>query len=314
MKEQIKLIIIDTLAYFDVFNYPLTLDQIYLFLHYNHIQKKLIKECLGEMPIVENKNGLYFFSGKQEIAIKRKLRKKDNYKKVITAVSYSNLLSMIPGVKMVSLTGSVAMQNASADDDIDLFIITRKNMLWTTRLIAVCITKILGIKRERRSRKNKNKMCLNMFLDERDMELSEKNLYTAHEIVQMKILYDEHKVFEDFMNKNLWIRDFFPKLYVKKRNNRRSKKWFEPLFFSERILGIINFSAFILQYVYMSSRITKEQVSLTKAFFHPNNSNKFILTEYKKRKEIYSCRNELSENLDKIKKDEDLTKKAGLVN
>lgn len=288
MKEQIKLIIIDTLSYFDVFNYPVTLDQIYLFLHYNQIQKKLIKECLEEMSTIENKNGFYFFSGKQEIALKRKLRKNDNCKKVLTAARYSNLLRMIPGVKMVALTGSVAMLNASADDDIDMFIITRKNMLWTTRLMATFITKILGIKREYKSRKNKDKLCLNMFLDERDMELSEKNLYTAHEIVQMKILYDDHKVFESFINKNLWIMDFFPKVFVKKRTGRRSKKWFEFMFFSENLLRAVNFSAFIIQYIYMRKKITNEKISLNRAFFHPNNNGKFILSEYKKRSEVYT--------------------------
>ena len=161
-------------------------------------------------------------------------------------------------------------------------------MLWTTRLMATCITKILGIKREYKSRKNKDKLCLNMFLDERDMELSEKNLYTAHEIVQMKILYDEHKVFESFMNKNLWIMDFFPKLFVKKRTGRRSKKWFEFMFFSENLLRVVNFSAFIIQYIYMRKKITNEKISLRRAFFHPNNNGKFILSEYKKRSEIYT--------------------------
>ncbi len=55
-------------------------------------------------------------------------------------------------------------------------------MLWDYTLVATYITKILGIKRERNSRKNKNKMCLNMFFDEKGHGVkSDKNLYTAHE-------------------------------------------------------------------------------------------------------------------------------------
>lgn len=287
MQEQIKLIIIDTLSYFDVFNYPLTLDQIYLFLHYNLTSRKLINECIEEIPIVEKKYGYYFFSGRQSCAVKRKISESENKRKTLLAANYSRFLGMVPGVKLVALTGSVAMLNASADDDIDMFIITRKNMLWTTRLLVTFITKILGIKRDYKSRKNKDKLCLNMFLDEKEMELSEKNLYTAHEIVQMKILYDEHKVFESFMNKNLWIMEFFPKLFVAKRTSRRIKKWFEFMFFSENLLRVVNFSAFIIQYIYMRKKITNEKISLGRAFFHPNNIGKFILSEYKKRSEVY---------------------------
>lgn len=287
MKEQIKQNIIDTLSYFDLFNYPVTLEQIHLFLHYNSTSKRAILECLNDLPVIEKKYGFYFFSGREKIAIKRRLCEKENKRKILIAANYCSLLGLVPGVKMIAVTGSVAMENASKNDDIDLFIVTRKNMLWVTRLMVILLTRMLGVKRNYKEKANKDKLCLNMFLDESNIKFSKKNLYTAHEILQMKVYYDGYRVLETLINKNLWIRDYFPNLIVKRKSGRVKKKWFEFIFFSEKLLKVLNLFAFIMQYIYMRQKITKEKISLSVAFFHPNSSDKFILNEHKKRSRKY---------------------------
>ncbi len=290
MNNQLKTSIIDTLSYFDVFNYPLTLEQIELFLHFSDADKKAIAKNIKEIGIIDEKYGYYFFSGRKGIAIKRKMQEEENRRKTLLAAKYIDILSKVPGVRLIAITGSLSMGNASVDDDIDLFIITRKNMLWATRFMVILTAKIFGMKREYKNKRHKDKLCLNMFLDEREMEFTDKSLYVAHEIAQMKVYYDEHKVFSHFAKKNSWIKDFFPNITVNIKRMKKKKRWTDLFIFSEKPLRVVNFVAFFGQYLYMSSKITREKVSLRKAFFHPSDSTRFILDQHIKRKRYYLAR------------------------
>src|SRR3989344_8169404 len=101
---------------------------------------------------------------------------------------YVKLLSLVPPVKLVGLSGSVAMLNADEDHDIDLFIITAKNRLWTGRFIILILAQLLGLRRRREDNTGKdehvaggnpltdsgvqykNKVCLNLFFDEKNLK------------------------------------------------------------------------------------------------------------------------------------------------
>ncbi len=62
---------------------------------------------------------------------------------------YICLVSLFPQIKLVGLSGSVAMLNADEGHDIDLFIVTAKNRLFTGRFIALFLAQLLGIRRKR---------------------------------------------------------------------------------------------------------------------------------------------------------------------
>lgn len=285
MNEEIKPDIIDTLAYFDIFSYPLRLEQIHLYLHFGNVSKKDLKELIREIPIIEEKKGLYFFKGRDNIVLTRKVRERVSREKIKLGIHYSNIIGKIPGVKMVGLTGSISMLNSLEEDDIDLFIVTRKNTLWVTRIMVVIAAKLMGIKREYKSKATTNKLCLNMFMDERELEISDKNIYTAHEIVQMRVYHDDNTL-KKFIQSNLWIRHFFPNLYLKTENKGKKKKTERA--YIERGLEVLNLTAFFVQYLYMMRKIKNEKVSLTKAFFHPGKTSEFILKEHEKRSVFYN--------------------------
>jgi predicted nucleotidyltransferase len=48
---------------------------------------------------------------------------------------------------MIALCNSRAMGKADKNSDIDLFVITKKENLWTARFIVTAITAILGVRR-----------------------------------------------------------------------------------------------------------------------------------------------------------------------
>ena len=98
------------------------------------------------------------------------------------------------------------MNNAVENDDIDLMIITAANRLWLTRLLA----SLLLFPWLRRGRKIHNRVCLNLWLDESALALTQRNLYIAHEICQAKPVFERNKTYQKFIAANLWYKKFLP--------------------------------------------------------------------------------------------------------
>ncbi len=51
------------------------------------------------------------------------------------AQEYIRKLTWIPGIEMVAVANSLSMYATHTDSDIDLFIVTRSDILWLTRLL-----------------------------------------------------------------------------------------------------------------------------------------------------------------------------------
>ena len=113
---------------------------------------------------------------------------------------------------MVGVTGAQAMNNSDQDDDIDLLIVASRNRLWLTRLFSVLLVEVVAKRRRPGDRKVKDKICLNMFLDEDHLGIpkSERNLYSAHEVAQLKPLWNRGGTYLRFINANHWTGKFLP--------------------------------------------------------------------------------------------------------
>lgn len=125
---------------------------------------------------------------------------------------YIKLLTLFPQIKLIGLSGSIAMMNADLDDDIDLFIITENNYLFTARFLAIIIAFIIGLKRRTGLQKAPNKICLNLFFDESNLTVPKvkKTMFVGHEILQMKPIINKKQTYEKFLSANQWVFRFFP--------------------------------------------------------------------------------------------------------
>jgi len=240
--------------YHDIFDFPLTKKEI------SKWRMRNIENFKNKKKKVIFKNGFYFLEGREGIIEKRQTNKMHSQQKIKIAKSAAELLKKIPTIQMVALTGSLAMDNAKQPSDIDLMIITRRGSLWTTRLITYLLLAINNYKLRRAGDKNeKDMLCLNMWLDEEDLLIQKRNHFNAHEIVQILPLVSKERTYERFIWKNRWVLDYWPNAIQPKKigNNLKTNKLiFEPL-------------AYLVQYLYMRGKITKETISPTRAFFHP---------------------------------------------
>lgn len=266
---------LSSLIYHDIFDYPLT-------------RVELAKWKTGKKFSILNsqfsfgiKDNFYFIEGREEIIYKRLLRAKVSERKLNLARKFVKVLGLIPTIKMVGITGALAMGSADSESDIDLMLITKKGALWTTRLISLFLLDLFGIPRRRYGDKNqKDKLCLNIWLDEGDLAWArnDRNVYTAHEIAQVIPLLNKNKTYERFIWKNRWARGWWPNATVKSNKQHVTSGMVGKEIFP--ILRIFEPLARFIQYQHMKNRITREVVTSTRALFHPVDWGKVVLARF----------------------------------
>ena len=290
--------ILKALIYSDIFDYPLSKEEIWRFLiakNVENIDRTSFEKALFEFPPVkwEQENGFYFVSGRREIVEKRIKIEKESGKKLELARKIIEKLSLIPTVLFIGISGGLALENAEEKDDIDLFVITSKNTLWITRLILVLLLILMGQYRGRRNPPaggESNKVCLNMLIDEEALMFKKdrQNLYTAHEIIQLKPIFDRNNMYKRFLLANKWTEKFLPNGIDIRILGYKDIKKKSPSILISQYLSIFERIAKNIQLLYMKKHRTKETVESHFLAFHPFEYKEYVLREYNKRLKSHS--------------------------
>src|SRR3989344_2034356 len=283
--------LIKTLCYSDIFDYPLTFEEIWRYYIGNlPVSRSLLKSRIKH-PLIYKKGKYYFLKGREKIIQDREKKQKVAERKLDKAGKICRLLSYMTGIKLIGISGSLSMKNSSDNDDIDLFIITEKNSLWLTRFLTSLLLVLMGEKRDRFGILVKDKICLNMFISQNCLTIQEKdrNLFTAHEIIQMKTIINKEYTYQRFILSNLWILEYMPNcLSMKDINASQLKDNCSEKSLRNSFLTVINNIFFHFQFMYMKKHMTSEVVEKGLAKFHPQNSKDKILNAYNSRIVLYN--------------------------
>lgn len=286
--------IIRTLLYSDIFDYPLKKDEVWKYLiSEKNIDKKTFDNRIGKINSIVFRNREFLHMEKKESAVVKRSEKYEyNMEKLKLAQETADKLSVVPTVLFIGISGSLSMMSSSSADDIDLFVVTKKNTAWITRLLLVLTLKILGKHRKRGDKNVRNKFCLNMIVDENNLLLPPKfrNLYTAHEIAQLIPVIERNKIYKKFIEKNSWIGQFLPNslkelrtLEVKEAGSSLNSKIIERIL----RLSILESIARISQQLLMKKNLTREIIEDGFIALHPRDYKNIILSSYKSRLSQY---------------------------
>jgi len=177
------------------------------------------------------------------------------------------------------------MGNAREKDDIDLIMIVKSRTLWASRLLATALVEMLGIRRRPGEQQVKNKICLNMFLAKNYLRLppDERDFYGAHELLQMKPLWQREDSYKQFLRANRWVKSFFPDAWSDKISEREfSLPTMKSSYFSlgvypvTFILRFFEWPAKIIQLKYMQRHRTSEVVTDGVLRFHPRDARPWV--------------------------------------
>lgn len=278
--------ILKTLIYADIFDYPLTIFEIHKWLigrkaTLRQVEKALNKLC--QVSSVKCQRGYYCLPRRNGIVNKRKRKEKQSESYLKKAQILTFLLKFIPWIKLVGISGGLAMGNASKKDDIDLFIITAKNRLWISRFFVLGILSLLGQRRKvgEMGKKIAGKLCINTLLEEDRLEQNNKDIYLAHEVLQMKVLWQRDGIYGKYLEDNTWAFKFLPN-WVGPALVSSPPAFFNwiPVFAEMTLEKLAKW----LQLKIMVKSQGMERIGDGALYFHPNDIRFRILKLYRKKK------------------------------
>jgi len=280
--QQLEWQILLTLAYTDQFQFPLIEEELWGRLVWpmeklgaapNKKNFQLALFNLVKKKIIFHENGFYFLT--KNLPSLRHRREKISQEKWWEVQQFIKSVRWIPGLHAVFVTGSLAMNNATENQDVDFLIVTEKNCLWIVRPLVVFATWLQGKKRPAVAGKKQEQhtWCLNLWLDTAKVTVpsDERTIYQAYEVSQAKLVWSRGGGGEMFYAENAWVREWLPNFHFL-QNQKKIPKEVRGLFF----LRPLNFLFFLAQRLYMDRHLTTEKVGLGYAFFHPRNTVKIV--------------------------------------
>lgn len=203
--------IVATLLYYDLFSFPLRADELLRYAH-QQLTSDLPKtgEWWDSQTTPQSSQPFWYLKGRSDYIQRRAELTNASTAKLERARKYARLLQLIPGVRFIGVTGSLAMESAVPDDDIDFLVIAEKNRLWLTRALVLSALLSWGVKRPDDGRTEyPDLICANIFLSKGDLYIPDENLFIAHEICQMLPLLGE-PTYRAFLDANRWVKTFLP--------------------------------------------------------------------------------------------------------
>jgi hypothetical protein len=201
--------VLSTLIYADLFDYPMTDSEIQRYLIGDAATTTGVTALLdgdaGFRRHVDRTGGWVHLAGRSHLVKVRRERAAVSADLWPIARHYGARIARLPFVRLVGVTGALAMNNAAVDDDIDLFILVQPGRLWLCRLLILAIVRLAA--------RRGTTLCPNFLLSTDYLRLSERNLFTAHEIAQMVPL-TRTAWYDAFLDANGWVRDFLPNAFA----------------------------------------------------------------------------------------------------
>jgi hypothetical protein len=228
---ELRTSIIKAVAYFDLFSYPLTIGDIRFFLDTDAEEAEIQREALALVGDGRLFRLGPFFSLHNNPALVEKRRKGERHADELlqTAARGARLLYQFPYVRGVCISGSLSKRCADEKADIDYFIITRSGRLWIARTLMHFFKKLAYI------RGHQHHYCMNYYVDEDALEIREKNIFTAIELLTLMPVCGNGGLTK-FFQANNWTTMYLPHYRDRQREAKGSqrsslmKRFFEWVF------------------------------------------------------------------------------------
>ena len=228
--EEINSAILKTMAFFSLYNLPLTTSEIHNLLYKYPAEEHEVANTLTSLvyagKLVE-KNGRYALKDwdqaqteSNKFEIEKRWRKVDRYFWV---------LSLVPFLVQASIINSLAMGNADQESDIDFFVVTQPNRLYFVRSVIIAVFRLLGVYKTRN--KINEQFCFGFYVTSNHMTLQrvliegEDPLFAFWFATFAPLI--NANAYQNLVGANQWIYEYFPNFQPQARLKYiRKKNWF----------------------------------------------------------------------------------------
>ena len=225
-----ELAVLRSVVYASLFDYPLTLAQ---------LRATLVEVSADEATVaawwrhseflqsaIEHRDGWYFPAGRGDLVQTRSRREVLSRDLLERDRRLIALVSRMPFVRMVAVSGSLAHLNAERSADLDLFVITAPHRVWSVTLSVLVIARLLGWRK---------RMCLNYVISEAALAIAPGDLFSANQIIHLRPIVG-HDVFARFIAANPFVREFYPNFQLAAFSHQPSALGLRPVL--ERVLSV----------------------------------------------------------------------------
>jgi len=216
--DVMKKSILKTLAYFDIFGYALTAEELKRF-RYGYTDNPDLQMC--DLP---TKDGFYYLPGREENVATRQKAVKLQEKKIKIAKRGIKIISWVPFLRAVFVCNTLSGPGLTEDSDIDVFIIARKGRLWLVRILATLSLRLFGLRTI--GKKTKDRICLSFFAADDSLNLSkiaiENDVYLMYWLAQLIPIYDPENLLASIQRANQWVKEYLPNAFAP---YELSKRW-----------------------------------------------------------------------------------------
>lgn len=152
-------------------------------------------------------------------------------------IKYIKYIQWIPGIRMVGIWNSIAMNSATVESDIDLVIVSDEKRMWLVRIFCTFIFQILNVRKT--DKHHAWRFCLSFFCTFKWLDFSkfclERDPYLYFWVLTFIPLLDKNNCYSQFIEKNSSWADLSlykeilsikeKKIPIKLKKNKRTK-WF----------------------------------------------------------------------------------------
>lgn len=119
------------------------------------------------------------------------------------------LLQMAPFIRFIGITGSMAHDIVKPYSDIDIFIITKHNRIWTCYFCVETILRFIGqLRISDKPQKRAGKICPNRYTTDQYLIINPQNKYHVQDYTQMVPLFNKENTYQKFVIANAWMEKF----------------------------------------------------------------------------------------------------------
>ncbi|MEE9187683.1 MAG: hypothetical protein V3U10_06535 [Bacteroidota bacterium] len=145
--------IFKTMLYYDIFSYPLKLEEIFTYLPCNSVHtddvRNELSSLIDEQLILEHQ-GYYFLRHRDRAIVDRRLNMELHAGRSWKIARFMTaIIKRFPFIRAVFVSGDLSINVSDDGSDIDFFVVTEHNRLWIARTLLVIFKKIVLLNRRK---------------------------------------------------------------------------------------------------------------------------------------------------------------------
>lgn len=205
--------IVKTVAFFDVLEYPLTVQEVSDRLLGYVASESDILVCLRGTDRLIMMRGYVVFPGRERLIEQRLSQVAADQRLWKRVRKYAWVFRVVPFVQEVYICNRLAITQGTDESDIDVFVVARQGRMFFVRTLLLGLFQLFGVRRH--GSRVAGRFCLSFFVDSSSRDLegfsdSSSDVYFAYWLLLLRPLFAH----EDIRFSNPWLEKYFPRELV----------------------------------------------------------------------------------------------------